>query len=114
MKRTSIRADTLIALLALATIALLTPVQVMPQMGSGPSRAMRGPLYNPATETTAKGMVKEVQQLSGKGVRGLLERCGALVREAGPATSYLDDQSGKVDRACRAGGLPGGQKLQYH
>jgi hypothetical protein len=70
MKRTSIRADTLIALLALATIALLTPVQVMPQVGSGPSRAMRGPLYNPATETTAKGMVKEVQQLSGKGVRG--------------------------------------------
>jgi hypothetical protein len=74
MKRTSIRADTLIALLALATIALITPAQVMGQMvrgpGQGPGRAMRGPVYNPATETTVKGTVEEVQQLTGKALRG--------------------------------------------
>lgn len=60
------------AILALAAIALFAPLRTMAQMGSGPGpgRAKHGPLYDPATETTVKGTVEEVQQLTGKPVPG--------------------------------------------
>jgi hypothetical protein len=74
MKRTSMGAHTVRALLALAAIALFTPLRIMAQMGSGPGqglgRSMRGPLYDPSTETTVKGTVQEVQQLTGKPMPG--------------------------------------------
>ena len=75
MKRTSIGAPIGSALLALAAIAVLTPSRMIAQMGSGPGqgpgRSMHRPLYDPSTETTVKGTVQEVQELTGKPMPGL-------------------------------------------
>ena len=72
MKRTSMGAHIVTALFGLAAVALFAPPGTLAQMGSGPGpgRAMRGPLYNPSTETTVKGTVEEVQQLTGKPMPG--------------------------------------------
>ena len=72
MKRTSMGAHIVTALFGLAAIALFTPPRTMAQMGGGPGsgRSMHGPLYDPASETTVKGTVKEVQQLTGKPIPG--------------------------------------------
>ena len=74
MKRTLIGTPTAATLLALAVVALFTPAQTKGQMcdrpGQGLGRSMRGPLYNPSTETTVKGTVEEVQQLTGKPMPG--------------------------------------------
>src|SRR5215472_17316424 len=72
MKRISMGAHTATALVSLAVIALYIPQPIVGQMGSGsgPGRGMRGPFYEPATETTVKGTVKEVQQLTGKPIPG--------------------------------------------
>jgi len=72
MQRTTVGSRIVTALFALAVVALCIPQPIAAQMGSGsgPGRAMRGPLFDPATETTVKGTVKEVQQLTGKPIPG--------------------------------------------
>ncbi|HXJ94384.1 MAG TPA: hypothetical protein VMT20_16170 [Terriglobia bacterium] len=70
MQKTSIWSRTGRALLALAAMALFTAPPAMAQMGGGPGRSMRGPLYDPSTETTVKGTVEEVQQLTGNQMQG--------------------------------------------
>ena len=72
MQRTSMGAHIVTALLGLAVLALFAPPRTIAQMGSGggPGRSTRGPVYDPSTETTVKGTVEEVQQLTGKPVPG--------------------------------------------
>lgn len=54
-----------IVLVTVAAIMLLTASFALAQMGGGPGGpAMRGPLYNVSTETTVRGTVVEVQQLT--------------------------------------------------
>jgi hypothetical protein len=54
-----------IMLVTVAAIMLLTVSFAVAQMGGGPGGpAMRGPLYNVSTETTVRGTVVEVQQLT--------------------------------------------------
>lgn len=55
-----------IVLLTVALSFLFAASSAVAQMGGGPGagRSMRGPLYNLSTETTLKGTVEEVQQLT--------------------------------------------------
>jgi hypothetical protein len=55
-----------IVLLTVALSFLFAASGVLAQMGGGPGggRNMRGPLYDVSTETTLKGTVEEVQQLT--------------------------------------------------
>jgi hypothetical protein len=55
-----------LVLLTVALSLLLTASHAIAQMGGGPGsgRSIRGPLYKVSTETTLKGTVEEVQQLT--------------------------------------------------
>lgn len=70
MKQVLSKHHGLTMLFALVITVVFTTTQATAQMGNGPgqggSRSMRGPMYNVSTETTVKGTVEEVQQLTGK------------------------------------------------
>ena len=131
MKRTSMGAHIVTALFGLAAIALFTPPRTMAQMGGGPGsgRSMHGPLYDPASETTVKGTVKEVQQLTGRPVVGptgtmgstcprgwsgthltLLTDQGALIVHVGP-TAYLASKNFSISKGDDL--TITGSKMQY-
>ena len=131
MKRISMGAHTATALVSLAVIALYIPQPIVGQMGSGsgPGRSMRGPLYDPSTETTVKGTVKEVQQLTGKPIPGssgtmsgtcprgwsgthlaLTTDQGTLTVHVGP-TAYLTSKNFSISKGDAL--IITGSKVQY-